>query len=81
MIFLKGQGRQCCIVNLCDAVREAVKVGGCITTPEFHGGAKIRPTNDRGNCIVSMWDGSKPSKTGWQPSADDFLRDDWMLVS
>ena len=68
-------------MNLCDAVREAVKVGGCITTPEFHGGAKISPTNDIGHCIVSMWDGSKPSKTGWQPSADDILRDDWMLVS
>ena len=67
-------------MNLCDAVKKAVALGSCITTPEFRGGAKIRPTNDRGNCIVSMWDGSKPSKTGWQPTADDILRDDWEIA-
>ena len=67
-------------MNLCDAVKKAVELGSCITTPEFRGGAKIRPTNDKGNCVVSMWDGSKPSKIGWQPTAEDILRDDWEIA-
>ena len=67
-------------MNLCDAVKEAVALGSCITTPEFRGGVKIRPTNNKGNCIVSMWDGSKPSKTGWQPTTEDILRDDWEIA-
>lgn len=51
-----------------------------ITLPEFEGGAKIKPTNGRGNCIVMNADGSNPSKYGWQPSADELIRDDWLLV-
>ena len=67
-------------MNLCEAVRKAFKTGGCITVPEFRGSLKIRPTNGGGNCIASNWDGSNPSKTGWQPEANDFIRDDWEIV-
>ena len=64
-------------MNISEAVREALDKGGFITTPEFRGRAKIKPTDGPGNCIVSMWDGSKPSRYGWQPSAKDLIRDDW----
>lgn len=68
------------VMNLCEAVRKAFETDAFITVPEFRNSAKIKPTNERGLCIVSNWDGSNPSKTGWQPSADDFLRDDWEVV-
>ena len=68
-------------MNLCEAVREAVKIDGCVTISRCKGSLKIRPTNEKERCILSHWDGSNPSKTGWQPSADDFIRDDWEVVN
>lgn len=68
-----------------EAVRKALEENGCIYNPDMvgkHGGViKIRPTNGEGNCILSEWDGSRPSKYGWQPRANDFIRDDWMVIT
>lgn len=63
-----------------EAVRQAIDKSAYITLPEFEGGAKIKPTNDRGNCIMMNADGSNPSKYGWQPSADQLTRTDWLIV-
>ena len=67
-------------MNLCEAVKNAFKQGKCIAVPELYGEVKIRPTDGEGCCIVSRWDGSKPTHWGWQPQATDFLREDWMVI-
>lgn len=67
-------------MNINEAVKKTMEKGNCMTLPEFKGGAKIKPTNGRGNCIVMNADGSNPSKSGWQPSADELMRDDWLIV-
>ena len=63
-----------------EAVKKAIVMNGFITVPEFNGVAKIKPTNEKGNCILMNWDGGRPSKYGWQPTANDLMRDDWIIV-
>lgn len=67
-------------MGIAEAVKAAMEADCCITLPEFRNTAKIKPTNDVGNCIVMKADGSQPSKCGWQPSARDLLRNDWEIV-
>lgn len=67
-------------VYIHEAVKKALENDRCITAPEFAHFAKIRPTNTRENCIVMFDDGSHPSKYGWQPTAKDLIRNDWMMV-
>lgn len=67
-------------MNICEAVKSALKADKCITTPEFEGVLKIKPTNKTGNCIVMKADGSNPSKLGWNPQADELVREDWIVV-
>lgn len=64
-------------MNIQEAVKQALEERKYITLPEFEGGAKIKPTNGRGNCIVMNADGSNPSKYGWQPSADELI---WIVT-
>ena len=66
-------------MDIVSAVEAAVSEGKCIATetfPDF----KIRPTNDKGNCIVMRSDGSEPSRYEWQPTANDLMRKDWKVV-
>ena len=63
-----------------EATKRAFESGLCITLPEFRGIAKIRPTDGSGRCVLMKADGSQPSKYGWQPSAQDLIRDDWELI-
>lgn len=69
-------------MKISEAVEKALTEGRCITPKEHEGWIKIKPTNDaaQGNCILMGADGSNPSKHGWQPSADDLMRDDWIVV-
>lgn len=67
-------------MNIVEAVEKAMKEGRCITIEAFNGKAKIKPTNENGNCIVMNADGHQPSRFGWQPTADDLLREDWEVV-
>lgn len=67
-------------MNIQQAAIIAVKNGKCMTLPEIKNEIKIKPTNDIGNCILMMQDGSHPSKYGWQPSAQDLVRDDWEVI-
>lgn len=62
-----------------EAVKEAVENKKHITIEKMKD-VKINPTNERGLCIVMQADGSNKSKYGWQPSADDLMRDDWTVV-
>ena len=62
------------------AVEKCLKTGKYMTLPEWKGLAKIKPTDEIGNCILMDADGSNPSKLGWQPSAKQLLRKDWMLT-
>lgn len=61
------------------AVRKAIKKDKYIAIKEFRE-FKIRPTDGAGNCIIMNADGNSPSKHGWQPSAKDLVRDDWIIV-
>ena len=63
-----------------EAAKQAIEKEKYMTLPEFQGGAKIKPTNGRRNCILMNADGSNPSKYGWQPSAEELLREDWIVV-
>lgn len=80
MLSILGIGSEARKINIQEAVKQALEERKYITLPEFEGGAKIKPTNGRGNCIVMSADGSNPSKYGWQPSADELMRDDWLIV-
>lgn len=68
-------------MNIQEAVKKAMESNACITLPEVSTEVKIKPTNGIGNCILMGADGSNPSKRGWQPSAEQLIRDDWMIVS
>lgn len=68
-------------MHIHEAVKQALDKGAYITLPEFVGGAKIKPTDGKGNCILMNADGSNPSKYGWQPSAKQLIRDDWIIVN
>jgi hypothetical protein len=67
-------------MNIAEAVNEAVKKGTCIALPELKEIVKIKPTNGKGNCVVMGADGSHPSEYGWQPTADDLRRTDWITT-
>lgn len=64
-----------------EAIKEAMKSNSYITVPELKGKLKIQPTNEKGNCIIMNADGTHPSKYGWQPMANDLIRDDWVIDS
>lgn len=64
-----------------EATKEAMKRNACITVPEFKGVAKIQPTDGNGNCIAILEDGTPPSRYGWQPTASDLTRSDWIVIS
>lgn len=66
-------------MKICEATKYAIEQDYCITLPEMEGTAKIKPTNGGGKCIFIGSNGSE-SKWGWQPSAKDLIRDDWMVV-
>lgn len=68
-------------MHIHEAVELAISTNGFITIPEFDGAVKIKPTNEKRKCIVMNWDGSRPSKYGWQPTAEDLMRDDWIVVN
>lgn len=67
-------------MHIHEAVKEAMEKGCCITTKRMKEVGKIRPTNEPPHCILMMADGTNPSKYGWQPSAEDLMRDDWIVV-
>lgn len=62
-----------------EAVKIALENNKAITLSE-HRGAKIKPTHLKETCIVMLSDGSRPSKCGWQPTAEQLVRDDWEIV-
>jgi len=66
-------------VNIQKAVKKATERGACIARPA-HPDIKIKPTNTEQNCIVMMSDGYHPSKRGWQPSADELMCCEWIVV-
>lgn len=63
-----------------DAVKKALETNRYITLPEFRETAKIQPTDGAGNCVLMNAGGSRPSKYGWQPSAQGLQRNDWELI-
>lgn len=67
-------------MNIWEAIKKAMEEDKYITLPEFCGFCKIQPTDTNRHCIVMGNDGSNPSRYGWQPSARDLMREDWILV-
>ena len=66
-------------MNIHEAVKLACTQDKCITLPWEAGSCKIKPTNDCGNCVVITKDGRR-SKHGWQPTADDLVNEEWLVV-
>lgn len=66
-------------MEIVKAVKEAVEQGRYISSHSFPE-LKIKPTNSPSNCILMNADGSNPSRHGWQPSADDLMRNDWIVT-
>ena len=67
-------------VRIDKAVKKAVSREKYITVPELKGKVKIKPTNDGYQlCVMMHADGSHP-KNGWQPTAEQLMRGDWMVV-
>lgn len=62
-----------------EAVKIACESGLYITTEEEAEIIKIKPTNGEGLCILMTADGKNPSKWGWQPTAKDLTREDWIV--
>ena len=77
-------------MNIAEAVREAVETAKRITKESIEGElgksyhqTRIRPTNSYANCIVYTYDinGKEIHHCrNWNPSAEDLLADDWVLV-
>ena len=67
-------------MNVKEAVQQAIEEKRFITLPEIEESAKIQPTNEEGNCVVMRKDGSHPSRKGWQPTAEELMREDWKVV-
>ena len=67
-------------MNVKEAVQQAIEEKRCITLPEIEESVKIQPTNEKGNCVVMRKDGSHPSRCGWQPTAEELMREDWKVV-
>lgn len=63
-----------------EAVKEAMEKDCCITTKWMKEVGKIRPTNEPPHYILMKADGTNLSKYGWQPSAEDLMRDVWIVV-
>lgn len=49
-------------MNIYEAVKIAAREDKCITLPCFVGCAKIKPTNEKGNCIVMNGRRKQPIK-------------------
>ena len=67
-------------MNIYRAVKKAFKKGKCVTLKGNEDVWKIKPTNGNGNCIIMTADGSYKSKYGWQPSAENLMEKDWIVV-
>lgn len=77
-------------MNIAEAVREAIETGKCITRESVEGETgksyrqtRIRPTNSYANCIICTYDMNGEEIhhcRNWNPSAEDLMADDWVLV-
>ena len=67
-------------MNIQEATQEAVQKGAKIKRAHFGWKrASIRPTDTPMCCYVFIED--KAPCRGWQPSAEDLMADDWIVVS
>lgn len=67
-------------MTISEVVEKAITENKCITVPELKGKVKIKPTNDgKELCVLMRADGSHP-RTGWQPTAEQLMRDDWLVI-
>lgn len=67
-------------MTISDATKTAFYSDKYITLKRLKGIIKIKPTNTDGNCIVIRCDGSYISKYGWQPSVEDLMSNEWLVV-
>ena len=66
-------------MNIQTAVAVAMSLGRHISRPGWP--TAIEPTNTDACCIIHMKDGSKLPGPRWNPTAEDLVADDWMVVS
>ena len=66
-------------MNICEAVKEAVRDGKYISLPWGKDYWKIQPiASEPCSCIIIGTD--RTSAGGWQPTADDLMNEEWMIV-
>lgn len=65
-----------------EAVRIALETGRGMATPDFEylGDVKIKPEDSMLPMNLMDADGRWLTKYGWQPSPEDLMRDDWIIV-
>ena len=61
-----------------EAIKKALENGCYIATGELKEVFKIEPTNEMRGCIVHSI-GSQDGST-WSPTAEDLIRDDYILI-
>lgn len=64
---------------ICEATKAALESGKYITQKRYMGKIKIRPEIGI-PCTIMEADGSRPSKYGWQPTADALISEDWIVI-
>lgn len=64
-----------------EAVKKALEKDGYVVTREFQDIHKMKPTNTMFGCIAYSAIGNRAVLPGWQPTADELMRDDYMVLS
>lgn len=63
-----------------EAVKQALDEGKCITRDEYLDSVKMCPICGVMPLTIMMADGSHPCKN-WNPTAEDLMAEDWILVN
>lgn len=62
-----------------EAVKQALDEGKCITRDAYLDIVKVWPENRVMTLTIMMADGSHPCKN-WNPTVEDLMAEDWILV-
>lgn len=66
-------------MNIYEATKEALRVGGWIKRPWGDDGFYVKPTDTGDACLVFAHEKKSPAKR-WNPFAEDLIAEDWEVV-
>ena len=70
-------------MNIIEVTKKALAENKCISRKSWDSRIAIMPTNEAGvNCVLISLDllRCQSSRVGWQPSADDLIAQDWIII-